>query len=126
MARHPYGPFKADPSYLPYGHPSALSRRCPISTHPSKCIPTPFTRPYTFARHLIQAVDPYYMTILESRGYGYAVTNPADLGGGGSVWGAWLQMKDREDVASTPLMAFLADVSPELLPELLVRQRGPM
>jgi hypothetical protein len=42
------------------------------------------------------------------------------------VWAAWFQMKDMEDVASTPLVAFLADISPDLLPEVLLKQRGPM
>jgi Thioesterase-like superfamily len=126
VAKHPFGPFPSGPSYLTHQHPHALSRRCPIATHPSKCIAAPFKRPYAFAKHILQAVDPYYATLLESRGHGYAVTNPVDLGGGGSVWAAWFQMKDAEDIASTPLVAFLADISPDLLPEFLLKQRGPM
>ncbi|KIM23766.1 hypothetical protein M408DRAFT_332141 [Serendipita vermifera MAFF 305830] len=126
VAKHPFGPFPASSNYLTLAHPSAMSRRCPLATHPSKCIATSFKRPYTFAKHLYQAIDPYYATMLESQGHGYVSTNPVDLGGGGSVWAAWFQMKNEEDVSSTPLAAFLADVSPELLPEVLAKQRGPM
>lgn len=126
VAKHPLGPFPAGQSFLTHQHPHALSRRCPIATHPSKCVAAPFNRPYVFAKHVTQAIDPYYATLLESRGRGYAVTSPVDLGGGGSVWAAWFQMRDEEDIASTPLISFLADISPDLLPDALARQRGPM
>ncbi|KIM23765.1 hypothetical protein M408DRAFT_11350 [Serendipita vermifera MAFF 305830] len=118
VAKHPFGPFPASSNYLTLAHPSAMSRRCPLVTHPSKCTISPFKhRPYTFAKHLAQAIDPYYATTLESQTHGHASTNPMDLGGGGSVWGAWFQMKNEEDISSTPLAAFLADVSPEFIPK---------
>ncbi|KAG8811414.1 hypothetical protein FRC19_003798 [Serendipita sp. 401] len=122
IAKHPLGPFAASANHLTLAHPSGLSRRCPISIHPSKCTTTPFTRPYTFKKRLIQAIDPYYTSKMEEL-VGDVHAENVDLGGSGFVWGAWYEMVDEEEVLSYSLVSFLADVSPLLLPDSLASKR---
>ncbi|KAG8801030.1 hypothetical protein FRC18_007892 [Serendipita sp. 400] len=122
IAKHPFGPFPASTNHLTFAHPSGLSRRCPISIHPSKCTTTPFDRPFTFKRRLVQAVDPYYLAKMEEL-VGDVHTGDVDLGGSGFVWGAWYEMIDEDEVLSYSLVSFLADVSPALLPISLASRR---
>jgi hypothetical protein len=128
VAKHPFGAFPSSQGFLTLAHPHALSRRCPLVTHPSKCTVAPFRRPYTFGKHIIQALDPYYTALLERRGAGYSAPNLVDLGGGGSTWGAWYQLLDKGDVITPHMLPFLADVVPELLPDSLAMstERVPM
>ncbi|KAG8813806.1 hypothetical protein FRC17_001412 [Serendipita sp. 399] len=122
VAKHPFGPFPASHNHLTLAHPSGLSRRCPISIHPSKCTTTPFTRPYLFKDRLIQAIDPYYIAKMEELA-GNAYADDVDLGGSGFVWGGWYEMVDEDEVLSYSLVSFLTDVSPLFLPDSLAAKR---
>lgn len=107
-------------------HRQAPTRRCPLVTHPSKCTFSPFTRPFSFSKYLVQAIDPYYLELLEKRGNGYSATNPMDLGGGGSTWGGWYQQLDQRDFITLQMLSFLGDIVPELLPESVAKERDAM
>lgn len=125
VAKHPYGSFPATRNQLTLAHPSGLSRRCPISIHPSKCSTTPFERPYTFKKHLIQAIDPYYVAKMERLASLEHAGNAesGDLGGGIFEWGGWYEMVDEGDIITPPLISFLGDVSPLLLPQSIAAKR---
>ena len=75
---------------------------------------------------MIQAIDPYYMALLDKRGDVDSSTSPVDLGGGGTSWGGWYQLLDKEDKITAQMLPFLGDAVPELLPDSLAMQREAM
>lgn len=129
VAQHPYGAFPATRNQLTLAHPSGLSRRCPLSVHPSKCSTTPFGPPFQFGKRLVQAIDPYYIDKMERIAALPYVSDSdgGDLGGGIFEWGGWYQMLDEEDVITPQVVCFLGDVAPWMLPQsILAKREAPM
>jgi hypothetical protein len=109
------------------GHPSSLSRRCPLFTHPSKCTTSSFAFPLKFAHHIVQATDPYYSQLMEDAAEEKVVIRrDDDLGGGEFKWGTWLEMTNPEDYITTPMIPVLTDLNTGLLPQKFTQMREMM
>ncbi|PVG01688.1 hypothetical protein CPB86DRAFT_834002 [Serendipita vermifera] len=127
ISKHPFGPFPAAPNYMTPAHPSSLSRRCPLFTHPSKCTTDPFIFPLKFARHIAQATDPYYRALMEDAAEDKVVIQrDDDLGGGEFKWATWLEMTNPEDHITAPMLPVLTDLNTGILPRKFARMREPM
>jgi hypothetical protein len=92
-----------------------------MSTHPSKCQTAPFTRPYTFAKHVVHAVDAFYADQMDALSRDEKVEYVADIGGGGFIWACWMEMVNEEDIITPQMLPFLADQAPEQIPRSLTQ-----
>lgn len=135
IAKHPLGPFPAAPNYMTPPHPHPLSRTCPLVTHPSKCTTVPFPAPFTFAKHVAYAFDPYYLDYMERMTHGESRStmkeneerkgpDGIDMGKGGFVHAAWLDLLSPEDHVITQILPLFADICPDLVPVSVAKEAG--
>ncbi|KAJ7274121.1 thioesterase-like superfamily-domain-containing protein [Mycena rebaudengoi] len=102
--------------------PSTYARRHPLHVHPSKAITTTMTRPWKFKDHIKWAGDPHLRA--QNLPDSPARTNSSTIGGGGLVWGAWLELVGAGEKITQSSIPFLADIFLNL-PVLLPRsERG--
>ncbi|KAF7364836.1 hypothetical protein MVEN_00353900 [Mycena venus] len=91
--------------------PSSYARRLPLHVHPSVAIETP-PRGWHFKKHIRWAHDPLLRA--QNLQDSPARTNSTTVGGGGLVWGAWLELTGLNERITPASMAFLVDVFPNL------------
>ncbi|KAJ6582788.1 thioesterase-like superfamily-domain-containing protein [Mycena sp. CBHHK59/15] len=102
--------------------PSPYARRHPLHVHPSNATETNMVRPWKFKHHIKWAGDPHLRA--QNLPDSPSRTNSATIGGGGLVWGAWLELVGKEERITPSSIAFLADTFINL-PSLLPRsERG--
>lgn len=86
----------------------------------------PFTRPFTFTNHLAQSVDAFYAEEMDKLAVGQAAQHQGDLGGGEFIWAGWVEILGSEDTITVPMLPFLADLTPDVIPRVLDPERAPM
>ena len=90
--------------------PSPYARRLPLYTHPSTAVNTPVSHltHWNFRDRIQWAWDPIVVAknSLESP----TRTNETSVGGGGTEWGAWFELKGAEERITTPALAYLVDL----------------
>ncbi|KAJ7617509.1 thioesterase-like superfamily-domain-containing protein [Mycena polygramma] len=102
--------------------PSPYARRLPLHTHPSTAAETPMVRPWGFKPHFKWASDPHLRA--QNLPDSPTRTSSSTVGGGGLVWGAWLELVGPGERVTPASIAFLADIFLNL-PSLLPRsERG--
>ncbi|KAJ6583985.1 thioesterase-like superfamily-domain-containing protein [Mycena vulgaris] len=120
-----FGSFAPPPNAAPHvglAPPSSYARRLPLHVHPSAAVETRMARPWRFKHHIKWASDPQLRA--QNLPGSAARTSTATVGGGGVVWGAWLQLADTQERITPASLAFLADIFLNL-PSLLPRsERG--
>ncbi|KAJ7149054.1 thioesterase-like superfamily-domain-containing protein [Mycena crocata] len=97
--------------------PSSYARRLPLYVHPSKAVETNMVRPWRFKNHIKWAGDPHLRA--QNAPDSPSRTNAATIGGGGLLWGAWLELTGEDERITPSSIAFLVDTFinlPGLLP----------
>ncbi|KAI0263996.1 thioesterase-like superfamily-domain-containing protein [Gloeopeniophorella convolvens] len=98
----------ADPAYAPLYPPEPQARTTPFRQPPSRCTAIPLPSLLKFGPYVLWAKDP----TVEAR---HARLNAAGDGDGGFEDGRWFTLRDADDVVTTALLPFLADLHPGLL-----------
>ncbi|KAJ7464782.1 thioesterase-like superfamily-domain-containing protein [Mycena galericulata] len=103
---------------------SSYARRLPLYVHPSNAVETSMPRVVRFKEHIKWAHDPHLKA--QNLPDNPSRTNSETVGGGGLVWGAWLQLVGQDEHITPASIAFLADTFINL-PALLPRsERGSL
>ncbi|KAJ7700796.1 thioesterase-like superfamily-domain-containing protein [Mycena rosella] len=93
---------KISPSTRPLIDPSSgYSRRHPLRGHPSNAVLTNMPKMFGVRKQVRRAEDPYLLRNGPEHG--------RTSGGGVAVWGAWVELIDKEERITPASLAFLAD-----------------
>ncbi|KAJ7119009.1 thioesterase-like superfamily-domain-containing protein [Mycena epipterygia] len=84
---------------------SGYARRHPLAGHPSKVVATNVTEFFGFRKHLRWAEDPFLLSQNEPDSPARKVTT----GGGVAVWGAWIELVDKDERLTPASLALFAD-----------------
>lgn len=121
-----FGVLAAPPDYpgphLTLEPPSGYSRRLPLHEHPCESKTTKPRVTWKFHEHIQWGLDPQIVSMNSSNSS--LRTNSDTVGGGGTEWGGWFTFTDKAETITTPSLAFLVDIFPNM-PTLLPKgERG--
>ena len=100
----------SDSPHLNLLPPSPYARRIPLYTHPSKVVGTVQDRDvYKNFRHRIK-MSTEHDILAKNLPDSPNRANASTVGGGGLEWASWLGFVEKDDLITSPSLAFLADM----------------
>lgn len=111
------GPAVGDEVLLTLNPPSPYARRVPLHCHPSEAPKQRKREGWTFKDHIELTEEPK----IQDRNHPDhpSRTNNTTVGGGGTEWGAWLGFSGKDEMLTSPALAFMVDMfanTPTMLP----------
>lgn len=111
------GPAVGDEVLLTLNPPSPYARRVPLHCHPSEAPKQRKRGGWTFQDHIELTEEPK----IQDRNHPDhpSRTNNTTVGGGGTEWGAWLGFSGKDEMLTSPALAFMVDMfanTPTMLP----------
>lgn len=111
------GPAVGDEVLLTLNPPSPYARRVPLHCHPSEAPKQRKRGGWTFQDHIELTEEPK----IQDRNHPDhpSRTNSTTVGGGGTEWGAWLGFSGKDEMLTSPALAFMVDMfanTPTMLP----------
>jgi hypothetical protein len=118
----------AEKPYLTLQPPSRYARRIPMYSHPSTAIPSKLKEwdLWAFRPHFKMCNEKAILA--KNHPEHPNRSNSSTIGGGGLEWGSWFEFVDKNDLITSPSLAFLADMFynlPALLPPSEKEGLGP-
>ncbi|KAJ7184541.1 thioesterase-like superfamily-domain-containing protein [Mycena filopes] len=96
---------KTGPARTLVDHASGYARRHPLLGHPSQAAVTQIHKIFGFKNHIRWAEDPHLAALNDAD----SPTRNAFIGGGVAVWGAWIELTDKDERLTPASLVFFAD-----------------